>query len=40
MSIVYRAIDQLKPDPANPHRHSTKQIRQHQGFRLQCPDPD
>jgi len=28
MSIIYRAIDQLKPDPANPHRHSTKQIRQ------------
>ena len=28
LSIVYRAIDQLKPDPANPHRHSRKQIRQ------------
>ena len=28
MSIIYRAIDQLKPDPANPHRHSAKQIRQ------------
>jgi ParB-like chromosome segregation protein Spo0J len=28
MSIVYRAIDQLKPDPANPRRHSKKQIRQ------------
>ena len=28
MSIIYCAIDQLKPDPANPHRHSTKQIRQ------------
>ena len=28
MLIVYRAIDQLKPDPANPHRRSTKQIRQ------------
>jgi ParB-like chromosome segregation protein Spo0J len=28
MSIVYRTIDQLKPDPANPRRHSKKQIRQ------------
>ena len=28
MSIVFRAIDQLKPDPANPRRHSKKQIRQ------------
>jgi hypothetical protein len=29
MSIVFRAIDQLKPDPANPRRHSSKkQIRQ------------
>jgi DNA modification methylase len=28
MSIIYRTIDQLKPGPANPHRHSTKQIRQ------------
>ena len=28
MSIVYRAIDQLKPDPNNPRRHSRKQIRQ------------
>ena len=28
MSIVYRAIGQLKPDPANPRRHSKKQIRQ------------
>jgi ParB-like chromosome segregation protein Spo0J len=28
LSIVYRAIDQLKPDPANPYRHSRKQIRQ------------
>ena len=26
--IVYRPIDQLKPDPANPRRHSKKQIRQ------------
>jgi len=26
--IVYRAIDQLTPDPANPRRHSKKQIRQ------------
>src|SRR5439155_24225462 len=28
MLIVYRAIDQLTPDPANPRRHSKKQIRQ------------
>jgi DNA modification methylase len=28
MSIVYRAIEQLKPDPANPRRHTKKQIRQ------------
>ena len=28
MSIVYRAIDQLKPDPNNARRHSKKQIRQ------------
>src|SRR5712671_2845616 len=28
MSIVYRAIDLLKPDPANPRLHSKKQIRQ------------
>jgi len=28
MSIVYRAIDRLKPDPANPRLHSKKQVRQ------------
>ena len=28
MLIVYRPIDQLKPDPSNPRRHSKKQIRQ------------
>ena len=28
MLIVYWAIDQLKPDLANPRRHSSKQIRQ------------
>ena len=28
MLIVYRAIDQLKPDPNNARRHSKKQIRQ------------
>jgi DNA modification methylase len=27
-SIVYRRIDDLKPDPVNPRRHSKKQIRQ------------
>jgi DNA modification methylase len=28
MAIVYRAIDTLQPDPANPRRHSKKQVRQ------------
>ena len=28
LQIVYRRIDQLKPDPANPRRHSKKQVRQ------------
>src|SRR5205814_1472134 len=28
ISIVYRPIGQLKPDPANPRLHSKKQIRQ------------
>ena len=28
LNIVYRRIDELKPDPANPRRHSKKQIRQ------------
>jgi DNA modification methylase len=28
MSIVYRAIETLKPDPANPRRHSKKQLQQ------------
>jgi DNA modification methylase len=28
MSVVYRRIEELKPDPANPRRHSKKQIRQ------------
>ncbi len=28
MLIVYRAIDQLKPNPGNARRHSKKQIRQ------------
>jgi DNA modification methylase len=28
MLIVYRAIDELTPDPTNPRRHSQKQIRQ------------
>jgi hypothetical protein len=28
MSIVYRAVDQLKLDPANARRHCKKQIRQ------------
>jgi hypothetical protein len=27
MSIVYRVIDQRKPDPANPRRHSERRIR-------------
>jgi DNA modification methylase len=28
MSVVYRRIEELKPNPANPRRHSKKQIRQ------------
>lgn len=28
LSILYCQIDELKPDPANPRRHSTKQVRQ------------
>jgi DNA modification methylase len=28
MSITYRRIEELKPDPANPRHHSKKQIRQ------------
>jgi DNA modification methylase len=28
MSVVYRRIEELKPDPANPRLHSKKQIRQ------------
>src|SRR3984893_9031300 len=28
LKIVYCRIDALKPDPANPRRHTTKQIRQ------------
>ena len=28
LNIVYRRIDTLQPDPANPRRHSKKQIRQ------------
>jgi DNA modification methylase len=28
LQVIYRRIDELKPDPANPRRHATKQIRQ------------
>ena len=28
LAITYRRIEELKPDPANPRRHSNKQIRQ------------
>jgi ParB-like chromosome segregation protein Spo0J len=28
LQIVFRLIEELKPDPANPRRHSQKQIRQ------------
>ena len=28
LAVIYRAIDQIKPDPANPRRHTRKQIRQ------------
>jgi DNA modification methylase len=28
LNIVYRRIDELKPDPSNPRRHARKQVRQ------------
>jgi hypothetical protein len=28
LRIAYRRIDDLKPDPANPRRHTRKQVRQ------------
>lgn len=28
LKVVYRRIDELKPDAANPRRHSKRQIRQ------------
>src|SRR6266403_3637139 len=28
LNIVYRRIEDLKPDPANPRRHTKRQIRQ------------
>src|SRR5437588_1601924 len=28
MSVAYRQIEELKPDPANPRRHTRKQVRQ------------
>ena len=28
LNIVYRRLEELKPDPANPRRHTKKQIRQ------------
>jgi hypothetical protein len=28
LEVIYRAIDDLKPDPKNPRQHSKKQIRQ------------
>jgi ParB-like chromosome segregation protein Spo0J len=28
LKIVYRSVEELKPDPANPRHHSKKQIRQ------------
>ena len=28
LAVIYRAIDQIKPDPANQRRHTRKQIRQ------------
>ena len=28
LRIIYRRIEDLKPDPANPRHHSKKQIRQ------------
>jgi ParB-like chromosome segregation protein Spo0J len=44
MSVTYRRIEELKPDPTNPRRHNKKQIRQIANsiktFDFQCPDPD
>src|SRR5437764_15284891 len=28
LKIIYRRVEELKPDPANPRRHSKKQIQQ------------
>jgi len=28
IAVIYRAVTELKPDPANPRRHSKKQVRQ------------
>jgi len=28
MSVAYRRIEELKPDPANPRCHTRKQVRQ------------
>src|SRR2546429_6694139 len=28
LAVIYRSINELKPDPANPRLHSKKQIRQ------------
>jgi ParB-like chromosome segregation protein Spo0J len=28
LTVIYRRIEELKPDAANPRRHSKKQIRQ------------
>ena len=44
LAITYRCVDGLKQDPANPRRHSKKQVRQIadsiRRLRAQCPDPD
>ena len=44
ISVVYRRTEDLKPNPANPRRHSKKQIRQIansiRDVRLQCPGSD
>ena len=34
LNIVYRRLEELKPDPANPRRHTKKQIRQLRGTRV------
>ena len=43
LQIIYRLLDELRLDPANPRCHSKKQVRQIAksiSLWLQCADPD